>query len=123
MASVIARSQKLSELFGSSWSFGQMSTVMRCKMGMVHEFELGMINILDLKHKVTSQASKVWRPPTSFRWIWCNSHNPIYMSQLKLDRLAWSVGRTGGSEVDQVQAAPTEGEHPSCPRSSLGNGR
>lgn len=29
-----------------------MSTVMRCKMGMVHEFELGMTSMVDLKHKV-----------------------------------------------------------------------
>lgn len=29
-----------------------MSTVMRCKMNMVHEFELGMISMVDLKHKV-----------------------------------------------------------------------
>lgn len=25
---------------------------MRCKMSMVHEFELGMISMVDLKHKV-----------------------------------------------------------------------
>lgn len=32
-----------------------MSTVMRCKMSMVHEFELGMISIVDLKHKVRDE--------------------------------------------------------------------
>lgn len=32
-----------------------MSTVMRCSMGMVHEFELGMISMVDLKHKVRGQ--------------------------------------------------------------------
>lgn len=52
MAGVVARSPKLSDIFGSSWSFGQMSAVMRCKMSMVHEFELGMISMVDLKHKV-----------------------------------------------------------------------
>lgn len=30
-----------------------MSTVMRCKMSMVHEFELGMISMVDLKRKVS----------------------------------------------------------------------
>lgn len=29
-----------------------MSTVMRWKMSAVHEFELGMIGMVDLKHKV-----------------------------------------------------------------------
>lgn len=54
---MVARSQKLSEVFESSWSFGQMSTVMRWKMGMVHEFELGMISVMDLKHKVSSEQA------------------------------------------------------------------
>ncbi|CAM9096355.1 unnamed protein product, partial [Hapterophycus canaliculatus] len=52
MAGVVARSPQLSNILGSSWSFGQMSTVMRCEMSMVHEFELGMISMVDLKHKV-----------------------------------------------------------------------
>lgn len=55
MAGVVARSPKLSDIFGASWSFGQMSTVMRCKMSMVHEFELGMISMVDLKHKVREE--------------------------------------------------------------------
>lgn len=55
MASVVARSQKLSDIFRSSWKFGQMSTVMRFKMGMVHEFELGMTSMIDLKHKVRTE--------------------------------------------------------------------
>lgn len=66
MAGVVARSPKLSEIFGSSWSFGQMSTVMRCKMSMVHEFELGMISMVDLKHKV-----KRWKV----------SHEPVRLSR------------------------------------------
>lgn len=52
MTGIVARSQKLSEIFGSNWNFGQMSTAMRCKMSMVYEFELGMISMVDLKHKV-----------------------------------------------------------------------
>ena len=32
-----------------------MSKVMRCKMSMVHEFELGMISMVDLKHKVREE--------------------------------------------------------------------
>eukprot|EP00752_Nemacystus_decipiens_P011884 g10537.t2 len=58
MAGVVARSPKLSDIFGSSWTFGQMSTLMRCKMGMVHEFELGMISMVDLKHKVARKLIK-----------------------------------------------------------------
>ncbi|CBJ26303.1 Hypothetical leucine rich repeat protein [Ectocarpus siliculosus] len=58
MAGIIARSPKLSDIFGSSWSFGQMSTVMRCKMSMVHEFELSMISMVDLKHKVARKLIK-----------------------------------------------------------------
>lgn len=30
---------------------------MRCKMSMVHEFELGMISMVDLKHKVRQSWS------------------------------------------------------------------
>lgn len=57
MAGVVARSPKLSGIFGSSWSFGQMSTVMRCKISMVHEFELGMTSMVDLKHKVREEIA------------------------------------------------------------------
>lgn len=57
MAGVVARSQKLSNVFGASWTFGQMSTIMRCKMSMVHEFELGMISMVDLKHKVRPRSN------------------------------------------------------------------
>lgn len=52
MVGVVARSQRLSNIFGSNWTFGQMSTVMRCKMSMIHEFELGMTSMVDLKYKV-----------------------------------------------------------------------
>ncbi|CAN0309460.1 unnamed protein product, partial [Ectocarpus sp. 12 AP-2014] len=58
MAGIIARSPQLSDIFGSSWSFGQMSTVMRCNMSMVHEFELSMISMVDLKHKVARKLIK-----------------------------------------------------------------
>ncbi|CAM9237325.1 unnamed protein product, partial [Ectocarpus sp. 13 AM-2016] len=58
MAGIIARSPKLSDIFGSSWSFGQMSTVMRSNMSMVHEFELSMISMVDLKHKVARKLIK-----------------------------------------------------------------
>lgn len=51
LAEVVARSQMLSDVFSSNWNFGEMSTVMRCKMGMVHEFELGFISMVDLKYK------------------------------------------------------------------------
>lgn len=59
MGGVVARSQKLSDIFGSNWSFGQMSTVMRCKMNMVHEFELGLISMVDLKHKVSPEFGAI----------------------------------------------------------------
>lgn len=36
-----------------------MSTVMRCKMSMVHEFELSMISMVDLKHKVRDQPKPI----------------------------------------------------------------
>lgn len=35
-----------------------MSTVMRCKMGVVHEFELGMTSMVDLKYKVIHEARR-----------------------------------------------------------------
>lgn len=41
-----------------------MSTVMRCKMSMVHEFELGMISMVDLKHKVRYKSKLSGRSGT-----------------------------------------------------------
>eukprot|EP00903_Cladosiphon_okamuranus_P019664 g18076.t2 len=61
MAGVVARSPRLSDIFGWNWSFGQMSTVMRCKMSMVHEFELGMISMVDLKHKAAIKIQNIFR--------------------------------------------------------------
>ncbi|CAM9977150.1 unnamed protein product [Scytosiphon promiscuus] len=58
MVRLITRSSHLSDVLGSCWSSGQMSMVMRCKMSMVHEFELGMISMVDLKHKVARKLIK-----------------------------------------------------------------
>lgn len=52
MAEVVARSQMLSDVFSLIWNSGKMSTVMRCNMGMIHQFELGFISMVDLKYKV-----------------------------------------------------------------------
>ncbi|CAM9104826.1 unnamed protein product [Discosporangium mesarthrocarpum] len=58
LAGVVVRSQKLSDVFGVDWSGGQMSTIMRYKMGAVHQFEVGMISMVDLKYKAVRALIK-----------------------------------------------------------------
>lgn len=49
-----------------------MSTVMRCKMSMVHEFELGMTSMVDLKHKVRDQRKLIV--------VGCRAHSCLKLS-------------------------------------------
>ncbi|CAM9112229.1 unnamed protein product, partial [Choristocarpus tenellus] len=58
LAGVVARSQKLSDVMGADWSAGQMSTIMRYRMGAVHQFEMGMVSVVDLKYKVARDLIK-----------------------------------------------------------------
>jgi hypothetical protein len=57
LGSLVSRSRTLSDIFGGDWDFGQMSTLMRLKMGMVHQYQIGMIDIVDLKYTAARQLS------------------------------------------------------------------
>ena len=124
MAGVVARSPKLSDIFGSSWSFGQMSTVMRCKMSMVHEFELGMISMVDLKHKVRDGNF------TPTRYL---VHGSLKFSLFYQVHLVLCISTlppnfhplvfAGRAQADKASPLPAKGKYSSYARSSVGNGR
>lgn len=94
MAGVAARSQKLSDIFGSNWSFGQMSTVMRLNINMVHEFELGMISIVDLKHKVSEEGGSGYVWFTACLSFWDLSKPAIYNNRVRVSRKPSEVSLT-----------------------------
>ncbi|CAM9295176.1 unnamed protein product [Chrysoparadoxa australica] len=53
-----ARSLELSEIFGADWSYGQLSSLMRLSIGKVHQFEMGLLTLMDLKYTIAREQIK-----------------------------------------------------------------
>jgi hypothetical protein len=52
---VISKSKALSELFDSPWEFEQISRYQRQNMNCCHQYELGLIHMIDLKYHVSRE--------------------------------------------------------------------
>merc|ERR1711988_1291903 len=50
VGSLVSKSPYLASLFGTHWEHGELGAYQRQMIGMVHQFEMGMISLPDLKY-------------------------------------------------------------------------
>jgi hypothetical protein len=61
---VIKKSRTLAELFNVPWEFEQLSEFQRQQMDCVHQYEIGMIHMIDLKYRLSRELVR-YRPQLS----------------------------------------------------------
>jgi len=58
---VVGKNRRLARMFDVPWRYCEMSRIQRQDMGFVHQFEIGMINIVDLKYRTSRELTR-YRP-------------------------------------------------------------